>query len=121
MGDVAGLGAVAPRHRRRGRRRGGRLPGLSLPALAGHRRLRERGRRRPLIGTGRYASTNDQALQAWWEYLAARANKRFDEKADPTIQLEQALTEAQAQHRRLREQAANVIASQKQTEIRLNG
>ena len=37
------------------------------------------------------------------------------------MQLEQAIAESQAQHRRLKEQAANVIASQKQAEIRLNG
>ena len=37
------------------------------------------------------------------------------------MQLEQALAEAQEQHQRLKEQAANVIASQKQAEIRLNG
>ena len=36
------------------------------------------------------------------------------------MQLEQAITEAQNQHRRLKDQAANVIASQKQAEIRLN-
>jgi phage shock protein A len=40
--------------------------------------------------------------------------------ADPAVQLEQALREAQDQHRRLKEQAANVIASQKQAELRLN-
>ena len=40
--------------------------------------------------------------------------------ADPKVQLEQAITEAQDQHRRLREQAANVIANQKQSELRLN-
>ena len=37
------------------------------------------------------------------------------------MQLEQAIAEAQGQHRRLKEQATNVIASQKQAEIRLNG
>ena len=37
------------------------------------------------------------------------------------MQLEQAITEAQNQHRRLKEQAANVIANQKQSELRLNG
>ena len=37
------------------------------------------------------------------------------------MQLEQAITEAQDQHRRLKEQAANVIANQKQAEMRLNG
>ena len=45
---------------------------------------------------------------------------RFDEQADPKVQLEQAIIEAQDQHRRLSEQAANVIANQKQTELRLN-
>ncbi|MBI2708644.1 MAG: PspA/IM30 family protein [Actinobacteria bacterium] len=54
-----------------------------------------------------------------WRYLGAGANQKFNEKADPKIQLEQAITEAQDQHRRLREQAANVIAQQKQAEMRL--
>jgi len=36
------------------------------------------------------------------------------------VQLDQAIQEAQQQHRTLREQAANVIANQKQTEMRLN-
>jgi phage shock protein A len=36
------------------------------------------------------------------------------------VQLEQAIIEAQEQHRRLKEQAANVIANQKQTEMRLS-
>ena len=57
----------------------------------------------------------------WWKYLTAKLTGKFDESADPKVQLEQALTEAQDQHRRLKEQAANVIASQKQSEMRLNG
>ena len=61
-----------------------------------------------------------KALKRWWKYLGAKVNSSFNEKADPKIQLEQAITEAQDQHRRLREQAANVIANQKQTEMRLN-
>ena len=55
-----------------------------------------------------------------WAYLTASGNASFNARADPKIQLEQAISEAQDQHRRLREQAANVIAHQKQTEIRLN-
>jgi phage shock protein A len=55
-----------------------------------------------------------------WRYLGASASSKFDEKADPKIQLEQAIADAQDQHRRLTEQAANVIANQKQTELRLN-
>lgn len=60
------------------------------------------------------------ALTRWWKYLGAKANSSFDERADPKVQLEQAIREAQDQHRRLREQAANVIANQKQAEMRLN-
>ena len=61
------------------------------------------------------------SLKKWWKYLTAKLTGRFDERADPKVQLEQAITEAQDQHRRLKEQAANVIANQKQSEIRLNG
>jgi phage shock protein A len=59
-------------------------------------------------------------LRRWWNYLTAKGSAEFNARADPKIQLEQAITEAQDQHRRLKEQAANVIANQKQTEIRLN-
>ena len=54
-----------------------------------------------------------------WNYLTAGANQKFEEKADPKIQLEQAITEAQEQHQQLKEHAANVIAQQKQTEMNL--
>lgn len=60
------------------------------------------------------------ALKRWWKYLGAKADTSLDERADPKVQLEQAIREAQDQHRRLREQAANVIANQKQAEMRLN-
>jgi len=53
-------------------------------------------------------------------YITAALTGKFNEVADPKVQLEQALLEAQEQHRRLTEQAANVIANQKQTEMRLN-
>lgn len=59
-------------------------------------------------------------FRRWWRYLTAKLTSSFEEKADPKVQLEQAIGEAQDQHRRLKEQAANVIAHQKQTEIRLN-
>jgi len=60
-----------------------------------------------------------KAMKRWWSYLTAKVNKSFDERADPAVQLEQAIAEAQDQHRQLREQAANVIANQKQLELRL--
>ena len=56
----------------------------------------------------------------WWKYLTAKLTGKFNENADPKVQLEQALLEANAQHQRLKEQAINVIASQKQSELRLN-
>jgi phage shock protein A len=61
-----------------------------------------------------------QSIKRWWKYMGAKLNSVFNEKADPKVQLEQAITEAQEQHRRLKEQAANVIANQKQNEMRLN-
>jgi phage shock protein A len=61
-----------------------------------------------------------KALKRMWRYLTAALTGKFNEMADPKIQLEQAIAEAQEQQRRLKEQAANVIANQKQTEMRLN-
>jgi phage shock protein A len=60
-------------------------------------------------------------VRKWWKYLTAKLTRSFEANADPKVQLEQAIAEAQQQHRRLKDQAANVIASQKQAEIRLNG
>ncbi|MCU1430023.1 MAG: Phage shock protein suppresses sigma54-dependent transcription [Actinomycetia bacterium] len=56
----------------------------------------------------------------WWKYVTAKLSGRFEEAADPKVQLEQAIAEAQEQHKRLTEQAANVIAHQKQTQMRLD-
>jgi phage shock protein A len=59
-------------------------------------------------------------LSRAWRYLTAALTGKFDEVADPKVQLEQAIADSEEQHRRLKEQAANVIANQKQTELRLN-
>jgi phage shock protein A len=61
-----------------------------------------------------------KTMKKWWHYWGAKFNRNFEQRADPAVQLEQALAEAQQQDRRLREQAANVIAGQKQSEMRLN-
>ncbi|HKA04339.1 MAG TPA: PspA/IM30 family protein [Acidimicrobiales bacterium] len=61
-----------------------------------------------------------KALKRWWKYLAAKLSGKLEERADPKVQLEQAISEAQEQHRKLREQAANVIANQKQLEMHLS-
>src|SRR5215467_12124257 len=60
------------------------------------------------------------SIKQRFKYFTAKADARFNERADPKVQLEQAIAEAQDKHRRLKEQAANVIANQKQSELRLN-
>lgn len=55
-------------------------------------------------------------IKRMWNYLTKAGQVKFDEKADPTIQLGQAIDEANSQHNRLVGQAANVIAMQKKTE-----
>lgn len=61
-----------------------------------------------------------KVLRRWWKYATAKVSSSFAERADPKVQLEQALMEAQDQHRRLKEQAASLIAIQKQGELKLN-
>src|SRR6266571_3611045 len=52
-----------------------------------------------------------KAIRRWWKYLGAKLSGKLEESADPKVQLEKAIEEAQQQHRRLTEQAANVIAN----------
>lgn len=59
-------------------------------------------------------------LRKRWRYFTAKADSRFESNADPKIQLEQAIADAQDQHRRLAEQAASVVANQRQHELQLN-
>jgi len=61
-----------------------------------------------------------KAIKRWWKYLGAKIGLKLEESADPKVQLEQAITEAREQHRKLTEQAANVIANQKQTQLKLD-
>lgn len=52
-------------------------------------------------------------------YLNASANTKFDERADPRIQIEQAIQDAQRQHQALTQQAAAVLGNRRQLEMRL--
>ena len=61
-----------------------------------------------------------KALKRWWKYLTAKVSGSLDERADPKVQIQQAISEAQVQHKRLVDQAANVIANQKQLEMQLS-
>ena len=56
----------------------------------------------------------------WWKYMSAWSGAKLDEKADPKIQIQQAIQEAQQQHEQLVRQAANVIANQRQLEMKLD-
>lgn len=55
-----------------------------------------------------------------WRYLTAWGNDTIDQRADPRIQIEQAIGDAQRQHEALSKQAAAVIGNQRQVEMRLN-
>jgi phage shock protein A len=61
-----------------------------------------------------------KVIKRRWKYLAMKLHVLHEETADPKVQLEQSIQEARAQHRRLTEQAANVIANQKQAQARLD-
>jgi phage shock protein A len=61
-----------------------------------------------------------KALKRWWKYMTAKVSGSLDERADPKVQIQQAISEAQEQHRRLIDQAANVVANQKQLEMHLS-
>ena len=55
-----------------------------------------------------------------WKYLMALFDSKIEENADPKIQIEQAIQEAQRQHQALSQQAAAVIGNQRQLEMKLN-
>ena len=55
-----------------------------------------------------------------WKYLTASANAQIDERADPKIQIQQAIEAEQNRHQALANQAAAVLGNQRQLEMRLN-
>jgi phage shock protein A len=61
-----------------------------------------------------------KTFKQWWKYLAMKLHVLHEERADPKVQLEQAIQEAKEQDRRLRDQTASVIANQKQAQARLD-
>jgi phage shock protein A len=60
-----------------------------------------------------------QTIKRWWKYAAAAISGKAEEKADPKIQIEQAIEEAKKQHQLLTQQAAVVVGQQKELEIKL--
>jgi phage shock protein A len=61
-----------------------------------------------------------KSLKRWWKYLAVKLRVAHEERADPKVQLEQAILEARAEHRKLSDAAALVVAQQKQAQDRLD-
>ncbi len=55
-----------------------------------------------------------------WKYMSAWFGAKVDEKADPKIQIQQAISEAQRSHEGLSRQAATVIGNQRQLEMKLD-
>ena len=55
-----------------------------------------------------------------WKYLMASFSSKVDELADPKVQIQQAIEEAQRAHQALSQQAAAVIGNQRQLEMKLN-
>ena len=55
-----------------------------------------------------------------WKYLMVLFDSKIEENADPKVQIEQAIEEAQRQHQELSQQAAAVIGNQRQLEMQLN-
>ena len=60
-----------------------------------------------------------RAIRRQWKYLTAWLSGKQRELADPKIQLEQAIEEAQRQHQLLIQQASAVLANQHQLQIQL--
>jgi phage shock protein A len=55
-----------------------------------------------------------------WKYLMALFGSKIDEYADPKVQIQQAIEDAQRQHQALVQQAASVIGNQRQLEMKLS-
>ncbi|WP_432904752.1 PspA/IM30 family protein [Micromonospora matsumotoense] len=55
-----------------------------------------------------------------WHYLMALFGAKIDEHADPKVQIQQAIEDAQRQHQALVQQAAAVIGNQRQLEMKLS-
>src|ERR1700712_3450844 len=54
-----------------------------------------------------------------WKYMMALFSPKVDEYADPKVQIQQAIEDAQRQHAELSKQAAAVIGNQRQLEMKL--
>ena len=123
-------GCQCSRPRGPGRRRPAGLiaarPGHPRPVGLGARRLPRLDRRpvaRHPCGRRRRKAmqmAKPNPVVRGWKYMSVWFGAKIDEKADPKIQIEQAVQEAQRQHQALTQQAAAVIGNQRQLEMQLD-
>lgn len=59
-------------------------------------------------------------IKRGWAYMVAALSGKLDERADPKVQIEQAINEAKRQHQLLSEQAAAVLGNRHQLEMKLD-
>jgi phage shock protein A len=59
-------------------------------------------------------------LKRGWAYFVAALSGKLDERADPKVQIEQAIVEAKKQHELLSQQAAAVLGNRHQLEMKLD-
>jgi phage shock protein A len=60
-----------------------------------------------------------ELLKRSWKYMVAAMSGKLDERADPKVQIEQAIVEAKKQHELLSQQAAAVLGNRHQLEMKL--
>ncbi len=60
-----------------------------------------------------------ELIRRGWRYMVAALSGKLDERADPKVQIEQAITEAKKQHELLSQQAAAVLGNRHQLEMKL--
>lgn len=60
-----------------------------------------------------------RSLRRMWRYIGTKLGMSFDSMADPKVQLQQAITEMQQRHSQLIDQAAAVIANERELDIKV--
>src|SRR5256885_12852257 len=77
------------------------------------------GRPPPTMAAERNRAEMADPFVKGWRYLMALFGAKIDEYADPKVQIQQAIEDAQRQHQALVQQAAAVIGNQRQLELKL--
>src|SRR2546423_860376 len=77
------------------------------------------GRPPPTVAAERNRAEMANPFVKGWRYLMALFGAKIDEYADPKVQIQQAIEDAQRQHQALVQQAAAVIGNQRQLELKL--